>query len=130
MLHPKPLDCFPRSLPTPATAAQRPLTWRVVAVQLVAAAGVGPDLGERDLARRTLLQEQLVLRVEQEHAERAVQQAARLGGVEPAEWPGRESRRWAQCWVIEQGVGAEEDGISSLSSCIDMAPLQRTGGTT
>jgi len=54
-------------------------------MQLVAAAGVGPDFGEGYLARGSLLQEQLFLRVEEENTEGAVEHTLRLRRVEPAE---------------------------------------------
>ena len=71
---------LPAPPPPPCTSAR---TWRVVAVQRVAAAGVGPDAGEGDLAGGALLQQQAVLRVEQEHGEGAVQQPRRLLGRKP-----------------------------------------------
>ena len=55
-----------------------------VAVQRVAAAGVGPDAGEGDLAGGALLQQQLALGREEEHGESAVQQAPRLPRLKPA----------------------------------------------
>ena len=47
-------------------------------MQRVRAAGVGPHIRERYLGRRALLQQQLVLGVEQKHAERAMKPALRL----------------------------------------------------
>lgn len=44
----------------------------------MAAAGVGPHVGEGDLGGGALLQQQLIALVEQEHGEGAVQAAVRL----------------------------------------------------
>lgn len=42
--------------------------------QWMGAAGVGPHIGESDFLRRPLLHEQPILRVEEEHRERTMQQ--------------------------------------------------------
>ena len=54
-----------------------------VPVERVRAAGVGPQRRERGLGARALRQEELVVRAEEEDAERSVEQAAGLFGDEP-----------------------------------------------
>lgn len=75
-----------------------------VAVQRVAAARVGPHPGERDLGGRPLLQQQLVLAVEKEDGEGAVQQAAGLAGLEAARGEG--GRKWRTAMPQEGTTGA------------------------